>query len=138
MLSTNGNGEVHWVANGSGGISKVTFHVKYKSTGTSVAGSSRGDGASGKVFFAGDEDWQDTNDDARVKLRLQHDLGTEHLTTSILDVNGQIKGTNDYVDVGADAEIIVNAISDDIIELSFEDFNNEIANNANFRVTIIG
>ena len=127
------------VSSSSSGISKVTFVLSWKTSGTSFAGSSRGDGASSKLSFESGLDWTDD------KITLQHDLNTEYLDISILDVAGQVQtsettsnaGTNQYIDIGATAEVTVKYLSANKIQLWFND-NSNIAADSIFKIMITG
>ena len=137
VLTTNGTGAMSWTAKTSGGVTKVTFHLKWKTsnpgTGDIFAGSSRGDGASDKLSFESGLDWTDE------KITFQHDLNTEYLTTSILDVNGQIMNANEYIDMNFHQDVVAKKISDDKTQLIFNGGgNHSISANANFRVIFIG
>jgi hypothetical protein len=131
VLTTGGSGAMSWSAKTSGGVTKVTFHLKWKTSGTSFASSSRGDGASGKLSFESGLDWTD------YKITFQHDLNTEYLVSSVMDVNAQVVGADEYVDMNFDDDAVAKKISDDKTQLIFNT-NNSISANANFRVTFIG
>ena len=118
----------------SSGVRKVTFILSWKTanpgSGDIFAGSSRGDGASGKLSFESGLDW--TND----KVTFQHDLNTEYLDLSILDVAGEINGVNQYVDIGASAESVIKYISANKTQISF---NPTSADNGDiYKITFIG
>lgn len=137
VLTTNGTGAMSWTAKTSGGVTKVTFHLKWKTSnpgaGDIFAGSSRGDGASGKLSFESGLDWTNR------KITFQHDLNTEYLTTSILDNNGQIMNANEYIDMNFHEDVVAKYISDNKTQLIFDSLGNySISANANFRVTFIG
>ena len=133
VLTTNGTGAMSWTAKTSGGVTKVTFHLKWKTSGTSFVGSSRGDSAADKLSFESGLDWTDR------KITFQHDLNTEYLTTSVMDVNGQIMNANEYIDMNFHEDVVAKKISDDKTQLIFDSLGNySISANANFRVTFIG
>ncbi len=133
VLTTNGTGAMSWTAKTSGGVTKVTFHLKWKTSGTSFAGSSRGDSAADKLSFESGLDWTDR------KITFQHDLNTEYLTTSVMDVNGQIMNANEYIDMNFHEDVVAKKISDDKTQLIFDSLGDySISANANFRVTFIG
>ena len=123
----------------SSGVSKVTFVLSWKTSGSSFAGSSRGDGASSKLSFESGLDWTDD------KITLQHDLDTEYLDVSILDVAGQVQtsentsnaGTNQYIDMGATGEVTVKYLSASKVQLWFNP-NNNIAADSIFKIMITG
>ena len=131
------------VSSSSSGVSKVTFILSWKTanpgSGDIFAGSSRGDGASGKLSFESGLDWTDD------KITLQHDLNTEYLDISILDVAGDIQtsettsnaGTNQYLDIGATAEVTVKYLSANKIQLWFND-NSSISAGSIFKIMITG
>ena len=114
----------------SSGVSKVTFVLSWKTSGSSFAGSSRGDGASSKLSFESGLDW--SND----KVTFQHDLNTEYLDVSILDVAGEINGVNQYVDIGASAEAEIKYISANKTQISFNPTS--AANGDIYKITFIG
>ena len=136
VLTTNGAGAMNWTANNSsGGVTKVTFHLKWKTSGTSFTGSSRGDGASGKFSFESGLDWTD------YKITLQHDLDTPNVIISVVDQNAQIiddGGTYQYVDMNVDEQVVTKWISDDKTQFDFSHIGNTIGQNANFKITVLG
>ena len=120
---------------GSGGgsgssLNKVTFVLSWKTSGTSFAGSSRGDGASGKFSFGSGLDWTD------YRVILQHDLNTEYLDLSALDVNAEFQSTaNMYLDIGAVSDVVATYIDANKTELKF---GGAATAGSIFKITFIG
>ena len=76
-------------------------------------------------------DWGDN------KITLHHDLDTEYLVASILDVDGGHTGAGEYLDMNFDSDVVTKKIHNNKTQLIF-DANNNIAAGQNVRETLVG
>ena len=127
-LKTASNGFLQW-ASATSAVGKKEFTIEW---GADYSSNSEIDNITSAGSWTADY----------VTIRLQHSLGTEFITVSVLDKDDAMgKGANAHLDLNVGVnpdDALVKVVDSNRCDVKFNYANNDMSTNDTFKITVIG